>query len=110
MVLALACMLNACSKDKDENTPVTPNTPTTTIDILTMSYSPSPKTVTKGTIITWRNTDTGPHTATANDGTFDTGTIAAGGSTTYTANTTGTFPYYCIIHGQMMTGTLIVNP
>ena len=82
-----------------------------TITISGMTYSPSSKTVAKGTVVTWKNNDGNSHTATSNDGTtFNTGDIAPGSSVTYTANTAGTFAYHCLIHGVTMNGTLIVTP
>jgi len=47
------------------------------------------------------------HTATASDGSFDTGTIAPGGSGSVTFNTPGTYSYFCAIHPDM-TGTITV--
>ncbi|MFT3910334.1 MAG: cupredoxin domain-containing protein [Ferruginibacter sp.] len=99
---------NSCKKSDDSNN----NTPTTkNISIVGMTYSPASLTVAKGTIVKWTNNDTNPHTATSNDGTtFDSGNMNTGDTYSYTANTAGTFPYYCTIHGVMMSGTLIVNP
>ena len=76
-----------------------------------MTYSPSTQTVAKGTIVFWKNTASVAHTATSNTGVFDTGTLSPGSTSTgYTANTAGTYPYHCLIHGLTMAGTLIVNP
>lgn len=100
----------SCSKSSDSSTaPVNPDT--ADISIVGMSYSPSSKTVTKGSVVKWTNTDGTAHTVTSNDGTsFDSGTINASGTYSYTANTVGTFAYHCTIHGVAMAGTLIVNP
>ncbi len=43
------------------------------------------------------------------DGTWNSG-IQITGSFEHTFNSQGTFPYFCIPHGQAMTGTVIVNP
>ncbi|MBI3542895.1 MAG: cupredoxin domain-containing protein, partial [Deltaproteobacteria bacterium] len=62
-----------------------------------------------GTTVMWVNSDSMPHTATATDGSFDSGTIAPGGNFMFTFNTPGTFPYFCSIHGaQSMSGTIVV--
>ncbi len=49
------------------------------------------------------------HTATADDGSFDTGTITPGASSAgVTFNTVGTFAYHCKIHAAMH-GTIAVT-
>jgi plastocyanin len=74
------------------------------------SYSPNPAIVKVGQTVAWKNADGLPHTATADAGGFDTGTIGAGAtSRAITMTTAGTFPYHCTIHGFMMTGTLTVT-
>ncbi len=78
-------------------------------------FIPSTVTVSVGEIITWSNTDTAAHTATSGggatdgpDGVFDTGLMMAGGSYSYTADTEGTFDYFCMVHPWML-GTVIVG-
>ncbi|MDQ3654712.1 MAG: ScyD/ScyE family protein [Chloroflexota bacterium] len=61
-----------------------------------------------GTTVTWTNNDSAPHTATADDGSFDTGTIESGGSTSATFDTPGTYTYACAFHPNM-TGTIVVT-
>jgi len=74
------------------------------------SYSPNPGTVKVGQTVAWRNADSIPHTATGDAGGFDTGTIAAGAtSSPITMATAGSFPYHCTIHGFAMVGTLTVT-
>ena len=76
-----------------------------------LSYSPNPATVKVGQTVAWLNADAMVHTATADVGKFNTGTIGAGAtSTPITMLTAGSFPYHCVIHGFTMTGTLIVTP
>jgi len=72
------------------------------------SFSPRNITVAVGDTITWTNSDAQAHTATADDGSFDTGTIGNGGSGSATFATAGTFPYHCKIHSSM-TGTITVE-
>ncbi|HYN92538.1 MAG TPA: cupredoxin domain-containing protein [Pilimelia sp.] len=65
-------------------------------------------TVPPGATIVIRNADTAPHTITAIDGAFDTGTISGRTSTTLVAPTTpGSYPFRCNIH-RTMTATLVV--
>src|SRR4051812_2663877 len=64
-------------------------------------FSPASVTVAVGDTVTWHNSGQAPHTATANDGSFDTGTINAGGSGSHTFSSAGTFSYICTIHPNM---------
>lgn len=60
-----------------------------------------------GTTVTWTNNDSAPHMATADDGSFDTGTIDSGASASVTFDTPGTFTYVCAFHANM-TATIVV--
>ena len=77
-------------------------------------FIPSIATVEVGAIVTWDNTDTAAHTATAGStadgpsGVFDSSLIMPGGSYSYTADTAGTFDYHCMVH-PWMEGTIIVE-
>jgi len=78
-------------------------------------FIPSTATVEVGAIVTWDNTDGGAaHTASAGNptdgpsGVWDSSLIMAGQSFSYTADTAGTFDYYCMVH-PWMEGTLIVE-
>lgn len=83
----------------------------TGISMYNMTFSPSSKTVAKGTVVIWTNNDSYPHTVTSNDGTsFNSGNIDAGKTFSYTASVAGTYEYHCTIHGLSMSGTLVVTP
>ena len=77
-------------------------------------FIPNPVTVEIGTIVTWDNTDTAAHTASAGTsadgptGVFDSSLIMAGQSYSYTTDTVGSFDYFCMVH-PWMAGTLIVE-
>ncbi len=64
-------------------------------------FSAATVTVNVGETVTWHNSGQAPHTATADDGSFDTGTINSGGSGSHTFNSAGTFSYICTIHPNM---------
>jgi hypothetical protein len=64
-------------------------------------FSPASVSVAVGDTVTWHNSGDAPHTATANNGSFDTGTINSGGSGSHTFNSPGTFSYICTIHPNM---------
>lgn len=69
-------------------------------------------TVKEGTTVEWVNNGTSEHTVTADDKRFDSDTLAPGKSFTFKFDTAGTYPYYCVFHGEAggkdMAGTIIV--
>lgn len=78
-----------------------------TIPIADFAYPPT-TTVNVGDSVTWDNTSGVAHTATADGGSFDTGSIADGASASVTFNAAGTFSYHCAFHPQM-TGSIVVQ-
>ena len=71
------------------------------VDIVEFTYQPDPVVVQVGGKVTRQNQDTAPHTATADDGSFDTGTIENGKLGSATFKEAGTFTYFCEIHPTM---------
>lgn len=62
-----------------------------------------------GATVTVSNRDDFPHTASADDGSFDSGTVNAGAAGTFAApSAPGAYPFHCEIHPQM-NGTLTVG-
>lgn len=80
----------------------------TTVTIQGFTFGPASVTVQVGDTVTWSNEDTTAHTATAGDGSFDTGSVAAGATGSATFATAGTYAYACAIH-PAMTGTVVVE-
>lgn len=78
------------------------------VDIVDFTFSPQVLEVPVGTTVTWTNSDTSQHTATANDGTFDSGVLAQGDSFSFTFETAGTFDYFCEVHPNM-TAQIVVT-
>ena len=76
--------------------------------LTTSAYAPNPIDVMAGTTITWMNNDTIAHDATANDGSWGSGTLAAGAQFSRVFSTAGTFTYHCTIHPGMV-GTVTVR-
>jgi nitrite reductase (NO-forming) len=77
------------------------------------SYDPNPVEVSAGSTITWTNDDSQPHTVTAGEnavptGQFDSGIMAPAATWEHTFDAPGEFPYYCILHPNMV-GTVIVS-
>ena len=58
--------------------------------------------------ITFTNEDGAPHTATADDGAFDTGRLTKGQSATVTVSASGDHAYKCLVHPSMK-GTVTAN-
>lgn len=82
--------------------------PEKTITIEAFSYTPDPVTVKVGTTVTWVNNDADPHSATADNGVFNTDILEQGESGSVTFSTPGEYTYHCSIHPNM-TGTIIVE-
>ena len=79
------------------------------IDISGFAFDPNPMTIHVGDTVSWTNSDAVGHTATADDGSFDSGIIAPGTSSAgVTFRTAGTFAYHCRIHPSMH-GTILVT-
>ena len=121
--LALAAALAACGGVSGNGSSIaptptsSPSTPSASADVtITItgmnggnSYSPNPGTLKAGQKVAFRNADSIAHTATADGGSFDTGTIAPGAtSNPITLATAGTLNYHCRFHPDM-TGTLNVT-
>jgi plastocyanin len=75
---------------------------TRTVVIQGFSFKPAHITVKRGTRVTWINRDMTKHTATANNGAFDSGVLRPGQSYSHTFKTAGrTNKYHCEIHHSM---------
>jgi plastocyanin len=78
------------------------------VTIVDFAFQPASLEVPIGTTVTWTNSGAAPHTVTADDGAFDSGTLQPGGTFSVTFDTPGTFAYHCEIHPSMM-ATIIVT-
>jgi plastocyanin len=78
-------------------------------DSSSLGFFPTTITVVLGvnSSVKWTNEDYSIHTATANDGAFDSGNIDPGTNFTYVFTTAGTYSYHCDYH-VWMKGTIIV--
>jgi plastocyanin len=79
------------------------------VEIVDFSYDPDPVTIEEGGKVIWINEDSAPHTATADDGSFDTGTLEEGKLKSENFKEPGTYTYICSIHPDMH-GTVEVVP
>jgi plastocyanin len=78
------------------------------VTIRNYDFAPKSLTVRVGTRVTWTNHDATAHTATADHGGFDTGTVAPKASRTVDFKHPGTFTYHCAFHA-FMTATVTVK-
>ena len=72
-----------------------------TIKMQKEAFVPAETTIAAGTHVTWTNTDTVPHSVTADDSRFDSGPILPGKSFEWTAEGSGRVDYHCIFHPSM---------
>ena len=116
ILLAMCCVIIAgvggCNSPMSSYGPSSPapmpvTTPNTII-ISGMAFNPPSITISKGTLLTWKNSDPLTHTSTSDTGVWATGDIAPGTSKAVTFGTPGTYTYHCS-HHPMMTGTVIVQ-
>ena len=78
------------------------------VAIADFAFDPETVTVDAGTKLTWTNDDEAPHTATADDGSFDTGTLKLDDTGAVALDQPGTYTYYCRFH-PFMKGTVEVR-
>ncbi len=71
------------------------------VEIVNFAYDPDPTMIQAGGKVIWMNEDAAPHTATADDGSFDTGTIEEGKLKSESFKQPGTYTYFCTIHPSM---------
>ena len=115
--LLLTLGLAACGDDDDAtNAGAGDDTSTTApeaeggeeVAIVAEDFSLTSVTAKPGEDVYLDNTGEKPHTVTADDGSFDTGSTAPGAESEFTApSEPGTYAYHCSIHATM-TGTLTV--
>ena len=90
-----------------ESTTPAPNS-TTTVEIRDHTFNPAQLNVAPGTTVRFVNNDTEPHTATADNGAFDTGVLQPGYSSEVFLDGSGTVPYHCELHPDMQ-GSIVVG-
>jgi plastocyanin len=112
--IAAAALVAGCGGGSDGATASAPSDgassgPPSSISIRDFKFSPDKISVPSGARVTVTNSDSAPHSVTADDGkSFDSGTIQPGASGPIDAPGAGTYAYHCTIH-PFMTGTLVVK-
>ena len=77
------------------------------IEITGFSFKPARLEVRPGDTITWINNDIVPHTATARDGSWDTGSIGKGQKRSLTVRADMSPNYFCRFHPAMKAGITV---
>lgn len=89
----------------------TPNT--ITVNMRDFQFSPKTVTVSVGTTVVFVNLDNAKHTATADDGQFNSKDILPGTEFSFTFTRAGFYPFHCEYHGDKggvdMAGTIVVQ-
>jgi plastocyanin len=78
------------------------------VSIRDFEFAPGSVTIDAGDTVTWNNQGPTPHSATADNGSFDTGILDDGQSGSHTFDQAGTFSYFCTPHPNMR-GTITVR-
>jgi plastocyanin len=136
LIAAIGALALASCGDDDEGTTVTETEPAATapnpedesspaettgapaaglersvkVEIVDFAYDPEPARVATGGKVIWQNMDAAPHTATADDGSFDTGTLEEGKLKSESFKEAGTYTYFCEIHPDMRGTVEVVDP
>jgi plastocyanin len=92
MLLGVSCGLSDAADAVDSTVVVT---------IDGSAFSPEVAVVKVGGEVVWKNKDAAPHTITADDGSFDSGTLGQGGEYRKKFTSPGTIKYSCDIHSYM---------
>jgi plastocyanin len=78
------------------------------VRIAGMAFNPADIAIRAGDSVVFTNEDGAPHTATAEDGSWDTGRLDRGASAELGFSSPGAYPYRCAFHPSMR-GRVIVS-
>ncbi len=84
-----------------------------TVNMNDATFAQPQITISAGQTVVWNNGSGNTHTVTADDGSFDSGDVNAGGQFSMEFDTPGTYAYFCNYHGGPggvgMSGVIVVN-
>jgi plastocyanin len=86
-----------------------PEPKTHRISIQNFVFVPAHIEVHVGDVVEWNNGDFAPHTATADNGSWNTDSIKNGGTVPVVVSVPGSITYRCVYHPGM-TGVIVVKP
>jgi plastocyanin len=110
--LTLAALASACSIAQSAPQAPPAAGSVTKVTIKNFAFDPAEITVAPGTEVEWTD-ETGRHTVEADDGSFKSGTLTAGGTFKHRFDRPGVYRYFCEFHGSKgghdMAGTVKVQ-
>ena len=115
MILPLAAILAlaACSSNKAAPPATNSSTPAAASNTVQataqLSFTPVSLSIKKGDTVTWTNSSGVAHNVTFQSGPSFNQALNDGSQISRAFTTTGSFNYFCSIHGQSMHGTIVVN-
>lgn len=77
-------------------------------NIENFAFDPKQLTAKVGETVTWKNDDSTSHTVTADDGSFDSGSLASEKTFSQKFDKPGTYQYHCALHSSMI-ATVVVS-
>jgi plastocyanin len=80
----------------------------TQANIENFAFDPKQLTAKLGEAVSWKNDDSTAHTVTADDGSFDSGSLSPDKDFSHTFDQAGTFKYHCALHASMV-ATVVVS-
>ncbi|TGC09509.1 cupredoxin domain-containing protein [Methanolobus halotolerans] len=111
MVLVAAAVLAAGCTDSgptDDSADDQEQVQTNEVSMMSLQFQPQNIRVSAGDTVTWTNDDAVAHTATADNGEFDSGVLEPGQTYSHAFEEPGTYDYICTIHPSMV-GTVTVQ-
>jgi LPXTG-motif cell wall-anchored protein len=96
------------TQDSSQKEPKATASASASVTISDFKFTPDTVTVNEGDTVTWTNDGPSVHTATAEDGSFDTGSLGKGESGSATFTQAGTISYICSPH-PFMHGKVVVQ-
>ncbi len=112
-LVMLCCLAVAAAPQAHDNANQTPPpvADQATVTVSNLKFEPRMLRVKAGTNVTWTNKE-GAHTVVADNGAFESATLAAGQSFSHKFTKPGKYPYFCTFHGSKgghdMAGMIIV--
>jgi len=114
VIATLFLYIWACAGNGDNMVTNPPPGGGTNVSVIDDAFNPVSLTIPAGTMVMWRNNGNSQHTVTSGSpsnagGLFDSGLLGNGATFQHMFNDRGTFPYFCRVHGSIMSGTIVVQ-
>src|SRR5215467_7277515 len=110
----LALATGGCGSGGSTSSPMpSPTSPTSSAVMVNImgqrneqSFSPNPAPIAQGSLVGWQNNDNTTHRIVMNDGSFDSGNIAPGATSTSMRLSSAGGSYHCVLHPTTMWGSI----